>query len=533
MAAVTGYTQDELDARVLHVHAFGAKGDGVELVDVTTTAGSAVITSAAASFTSGDIGKTIWILTPTFQSATIASVQSATSLTMSSAASASGTNRTVNYGTDNTTALTAAVNAAKAAGSGGVRFGAGLYLASSQLPALLHQRDFGFYGEGGQGMSYGTYGTSMVARTELRYMGAQSWFISGYLTKGTRISGMAIRYANPAFTGSLINLSTTWGTYLDNFLLGGVWGGKNATLIDGKNTVECYLTSGLLERSAVGFQGGGGTYSNANVFTRVVFLGLDIAAADLKYGNTFVSSIFEPRGGSMSSDPLGAPSPVVGECHGLTFTACQWWDAIGGGGPWIDISGSGLSIHGGFWEPRGSDDLIRLNGAFDGVSINGLHGHGVGGGKLLTLAAGATASGLDVTSVSLDGSVGLVTGLNDIPLTASIGFSPSRGHLALRARGDSGAAITLSRDAVQTVTLTAGCTLSFPAVPSTVAAEMTVYLTQDATGGWDVIWPASTRWKGGSTPTFVTTPASTSEVRLVTVNGGTTWNAELVGDYAT
>jgi hypothetical protein len=103
--------------------AYGAKGDAVVLVDATMTSGSAVLTSAAASFASQDVGKLIYVTSAGGSSTplktTIASFQSATQVTLAAAAVANswvigGPNANCVYGTDNAAAFNAALTAAAA-----------------------------------------------------------------------------------------------------------------------------------------------------------------------------------------------------------------------------------------------------------------------------------------------------------------------------------------------------------------------------------------------------------------------------------
>lgn len=97
--------------------AYGAVGDGKIVADVSTTNGSAVITSASANFVTADVGKSIMIngangTTSTPLITTILSRQSATQVTLNANAGATATNCQAVYGTDDTTAINNAVTAA-------------------------------------------------------------------------------------------------------------------------------------------------------------------------------------------------------------------------------------------------------------------------------------------------------------------------------------------------------------------------------------------------------------------------------------
>jgi len=116
---------------------YGAKGDGKSLTDVTTTSGSAVISSASYSFTSADVGKYITVAgagaSAAVLNATISSVSSGhATLSITAGTSIAGT-AAVTFGTDNAAAITAAVNAASAAGGGVVRLPTGMFVVASKL----------------------------------------------------------------------------------------------------------------------------------------------------------------------------------------------------------------------------------------------------------------------------------------------------------------------------------------------------------------------------------------------------------------
>jgi len=73
-------------------------------------------------------------------------------------------------------------------------------------------------------------------------------------------------------------------------------------------------------------------------------------------------------------------------------------------------------------------------------------------------------------------------------------------------------------------------TLAFSNVPASGRlVSVTLILTQDATGGWTIAWPAAVKWDGGVAPTLVTTAASTALLSLLSFDGGTTWLGFLAG----
>lgn len=103
-----------------YVRGYGARGDGIMLADVAMAASSKVLTSPSASFSGADVGKHILVnnagSAPASDTSgalitTIASVQSATQVTLTAAASRTVSAMTAMYGTDDTAAIQAAMNA--------------------------------------------------------------------------------------------------------------------------------------------------------------------------------------------------------------------------------------------------------------------------------------------------------------------------------------------------------------------------------------------------------------------------------------
>lgn len=99
-----------------------------------------------------------------------------------------------------------------------------------------------------------------------------------------------------------------------------------------------------------------------------------------------------------------------------------------------------------------------------------------------------------------------------------------------------GTAQTLDLSTANTfdVTLTADCTFTFSNPPDTgVEGRWTIALRQDATGGWEVTWPATVAWRdtdGTQTttaPTLATAAGAVDTVDLRTLDGGTTYGASL------
>ena len=64
------------------------------------------------------------------------------------------------------------------------------------------------------------------------------------------------------------------------------------------------------------------------------------------------------------------------------------------------------------------------------------------------------------------------------------------------------------------------------------AGSFTLILTQDATGGRTITFPAAVKWSGGTAPTLSTTLNKKNILAFFTIDAGTTWFGSQVGkDY--
>jgi len=121
---------------VFSVESFGAISDAIQLTDAAITASDNTLTSAGASFTSADIGKSIAVFnagsTTTSLFTTIASINSATSVELTDAAGTTVSGVTAQYGTDNYSFIIAAIDAVHSAG-GGVLIADGKFYNSTKV----------------------------------------------------------------------------------------------------------------------------------------------------------------------------------------------------------------------------------------------------------------------------------------------------------------------------------------------------------------------------------------------------------------
>jgi hypothetical protein len=110
----------------IFVSTYGAKDDGKEFFDAAMTASSAILTSSTASFTSGDIGKTIRVggagVGGVELLTTISGYTNSTTVTLTTASSTSVSSQRALYGTDNTAPIQNAINSAMVGNSNTVVF---------------------------------------------------------------------------------------------------------------------------------------------------------------------------------------------------------------------------------------------------------------------------------------------------------------------------------------------------------------------------------------------------------------------------
>jgi hypothetical protein len=97
--------------------------------------------------------------------------------------------------------------------------------------------------------------------------------------------------------------------------------------------------------------------------------------------------------------------------------------------------------------------------------------------------------------------------------------------------GNSGTALTLNRanGGAQTVTLTGTCTITLAGATAGQVSTLDLVLTQDATGGRSVVWPATVKWAGGAAPTLSTAVGAVDRIVLTTYDGGLRWFGDVRG----
>lgn len=127
----------DVTAKVYNVKAYGAKGDGQRNNVGGITSGTNLLNSATANFVIGDIGKTVEIPGAGVAGAvlvtTITGRNSSTQVTVAATASTTVSNKVIWWGTDDTAAIQAAINACFAAKGSTVYLPQGIYIIAGAL----------------------------------------------------------------------------------------------------------------------------------------------------------------------------------------------------------------------------------------------------------------------------------------------------------------------------------------------------------------------------------------------------------------
>lgn len=262
-----------------NVMGYGAKGNGKVITDATIAAGSlSTLTSASAGFTSADTGKNIIIsqaggaaITPF--AATITFVNS-TTVTLSSAASNAVTNVGAIYGTDDTAAIQAAINAATTYAQGANQYAEVIF-----PPA--------YYCIAGAAVIGGaTLGNSQIT---LPIIAANTGTKVNLALKGlTRVAAAPEHWLNPNINapGAVLVCMRTDGTY-------------NAT----------FGPAAMIGGPVNGYGGGGGTYSNM----QLIVDGLTVLAPyNSSYGGLMLYGVGQMKIENFSWMPMAVAAGVAG-----------------------------------------------------------------------------------------------------------------------------------------------------------------------------------------------------------------------------
>ena len=184
---------------------------------------------------------------------------------------------------------------------------------------------------------------------------------------------------------------------------------------------------------------------------------------------------------------------------------------------------------------------IITAGSFSGNVVGNISASGIS-----TLSSVIVGSATTITSGGVD-AVGVVSatsfttkgtgsyqigGTTVITSGRVVQYATLQGYAEKRyAFGNTGTAPTLdlSNGNFVTATLTGNATwvFSLGSVPSGDSVAFTLHLTNDATGGRTITWPASVVWPNGVVPTRTTTANRTDVYTFYTFTGGSTWYGNL------
>jgi hypothetical protein len=103
-----------------------------------------------------------------------------------------------------------------------------------------------------------------------------------------------------------------------------------------------------------------------------------------------------------------------------------------------------------------------------------------------------------------------------------------QGGLVTNSTASGSVTLNLAAGSVFALTLTGAVTLAFTGATTGIACSFTLYLTENATGGYGVTWPSGITWTGGSAPTLNTAALALNVLVFETVNGGTNWTGSAV-----
>lgn len=209
------------------VESYGAVGDAQQVTDGTTTATDATLTSASNPFVAADVGKVIRVRGAGAAGAdhytTIASFTSAGSIEMTDVAvtSVAGT-AVVDWGTDNATAIQAALTACKNAGGGVVQLSTGTYGVTENM-GLTSATGVTVRGMGMQ--------ASQIVDLRAEEVGAGSGALTG------AYAGLLSFVNSSRCSVQQLTLVGTWRVAADNTAIGG----RKATFAADSNYVSQWM----------------------------------------------------------------------------------------------------------------------------------------------------------------------------------------------------------------------------------------------------------------------------------------------------
>ncbi len=178
--------------------------------------------------------------------------------------------------------------------------------------------------------------------------------------------------------------------------------------------------------------------------------------------------------------------------------------------------------------PRGYTGSVGYTGS---LGFSGSRGF-TGSASTVQGPIGFTGStGFTGSASTVQGPIGFTGSQGITGFVGSVGFVGSSGVLfpAASTNNVTGTfALDLATIRVFSITCTGSTSLTFinPPAPS---QQFVAYIYITNNGGTVTTWPAGTLWASGLTPTMTATAGKTDVVTMLTINGGVTWYATIVG----
>ncbi len=178
--------------------------------------------------------------------------------------------------------------------------------------------------------------------------------------------------------------------------------------------------------------------------------------------------------------------------------------------------------------PRGYTGSVGFTGS---LGFSGSRGF-TGSASTVQGPIGYTGStGFTGSASTALGPIGYTGSQGTTGFVGSVGFVGSSGVLfpAASTNNVTGTfALDLATIRVFSITCTGSTSLTFinPPAPS---QQFVAYIYITNNGGTVTTWPAGTLWASGLTPTMTATAGKTDIVTMLTINGGVTWYATIVG----
>ena len=510
---------------------------GINVSGVVTT--TSAIVGSAVTITSGGINLT--------GIATIANINSTqvtpTNLNVTGVATAASLNVT-----GNSTLSSAVIGSGVTINSGGINV-TGVTTFASHVKILSIDQGGGLFAgvvtaaNGGQPVVYygdGSNLTNVNAAPNLGISTAGGFVGSGVTLLNFRGSGVSTVFTN--FTAGIGTIFIEGGTVTPGgsntqvqFNSSGVLGGSANFTFDGTTvgvgTIRLNgsgITAGIITGTSFSGSGSGITgLTNSNLSGSAGITTANLAQSTISgisLGGTLGTLTLATSGTGLSG------SASYTGATGQTFTVTSNAASANTSSAIVARDAAGGFVAG-----------IITAGTFSGNVVGNISASGIStlssvivGSATTITSGGVNAVGVvSATSYTTKGSGSYqIGGTTIITSGRVIQYATLQGYAEKRyAFGNTGTAPTLdlSNGNFVTATLTGNASWAFNlgSVPTGDTVAFTLHLTNDATAGRTITWPASVVWPNGVVPTRTTTANRTDVYTFYTFNGGSTWYGNL------